>query len=107
MWSLVEVAHAVGRDPAEVETWIVAHWVRPSRADNEWRFAEVDLARARLICEVRYDLGVEPETVPVVLSLMDQMYQLRRQLRDVAAALAQESEEVRARIAGRLNIDHD
>jgi chaperone modulatory protein CbpM len=59
----------------------------------------LDVARVHLICELRYELRIEEDSMSVVLSLMDQLYQARRSLRTLLSALEAEPEEVRARIA--------
>ena len=52
------------------------------------RFRPVDVARLRLIQELRQDLEIGPEAMPVVLSLVDEMYTLRRRLAALARAVA-------------------
>lgn len=79
--------------------WVDAGLVRAARQGNDIGFDEADVARVRLICELHYDLAVEEETLPVVLSLMDQIYDLRRSARAIASAIEEESEEVRLRIS--------
>ena len=37
----------------------------------------------RLILELREDMAVNEEALPVVLSLLDQLYELRRRLREM------------------------
>ena len=70
--------------------------------DHSVRFDELDVARVRLICELHYELRIEEDSMSVVLSLMDQLYQARRSLRTLLSALEAEPEEVRARIATHL-----
>lgn len=72
----------------EVESWIDRAWLRGQEEQGEYRFDAFDEARARLILELRHDLGVEEETLPVVLSLLDQLYAARRQMRLMATALS-------------------
>lgn len=79
--------------------WVDAGLVHGVGDEVLLRFEDADVARVRLICELHYDLAVEEETLPLVLSLMDQLYDLRRSSRAIAAALAEEPEEVRSRIA--------
>lgn len=79
--------------------WVDAGWVGSVGAAQALQFEEADVARVRLICELHYDLAVEEETLPLVLSLVDQVYDLRRSSRAIAAAIAEENEEVRRRIA--------
>lgn len=79
----------------EIMTWIEAEWVRPESDDSGHRFRPVDVARLHLIRELRQDLEIGPEALPVVLSLVDEMYTLRRRLAALARALAEAPEEVR------------
>lgn len=76
-----------GLDRGELERWIDNRWVRADPTGDGYVFREIDLARVRLIHELAHDLQVNDEALPVVLSLLDQVYTLRRQLRDVGAAL--------------------
>jgi chaperone modulatory protein CbpM len=69
-----------GLDRAEVERWIANAWIRPDRAGAEWTFREIDIARVRLIQEMRMEMRVDEEAMPVVLSLLDQLYEARRRL---------------------------
>ena len=96
---------------SRLEAHMLRHWVdagllRNAGAGEPLQFEDADVARVRLICELHYELAVEEETLPLVLSLMDQIYDLRRSARAVAAAISDEPEEVRLRIAatavGRL-----
>jgi chaperone modulatory protein CbpM len=55
-----------------------------------------------LICDLRHDLAVDEDTVPVVLSLLDQVYTLRRQLGALTDAVQQQPEDVRRAILALL-----
>lgn len=79
--------------------WIDAGLVQGARQGSAISFDEADVARIRLICELHYDLAVEEETLPLVLSLMDQLYDLRRSARALASAIEEEPDEVRVRIS--------
>jgi chaperone modulatory protein CbpM len=85
----------------EVLTWIEAEWVRPERDEAGPRFGPVDLARLRLIKELREDLEIGPEAMPVVLSLVDEMYTLRRHLAALARAVGEAPAEVRTTVRTR------
>ena len=50
-------------------------------------FEEVDVARVRLIVELRDALAVEEESIPVVLDLLDQLHATRGELGRLLAAL--------------------
>lgn len=72
-----------------VETWVQVGWLLPPQAEPELAFAEIDVARARLIAELRNDLGVNDEGVTVALHLLDQVYDLRRTLASVLREMSQ------------------
>ena len=100
MMTLTEVVTVVGRvDQIELTQWIEAGWVAPERREREEpRFSELDVARVCLICDLRHDLAVEEETIPLVLSLLDQIYLLRRQMNALTAAIRQQPDDVRQAI---------
>ena len=76
-----------GLDPRDLERWIVNAWVHPPRSAGRYVFREIDVARVRLIRELRDELQVNEEALPVVLSLLDQLYDMRRRLHDLGEAL--------------------
>jgi chaperone modulatory protein CbpM len=85
-----------GLQAEELQHWIAESWVRPESGEAGYVFHEVDVARVRLIRELRYELAIDEEAMPVVLQLLDQVYSLRRRLRAIAAAIDEQPEEVRA-----------
>jgi len=75
-------------EAAELEVWIEQRWVQPERHDRErWVFLEIDVARVHLIYDLRRRLETPEETMPLVLSLLDQVYELRRQLKILTQAI--------------------
>lgn len=94
----------------ELIRWVEERWVLPERHAETWVFHEVDVARIELILEIRRDFAVGDEAMPLVLSLLDQVYSLRRQMRRLCVAVAAQSDEVQAAIRkalpqGRRNQD--
>jgi chaperone modulatory protein CbpM len=69
----------------DLERWIGAGHVRAERQADVLVFQDIDVERVRLILELRDDMQVNEEALPVVLSLLDQLYALRRRLRDLGA----------------------
>ncbi len=67
--------------------WLDQDWVRPAQEGGEPEFGEIDVARIRLILELHTELEVDEPTLPLVLSLLDQLYTTRRQLRLVLDSL--------------------
>lgn len=96
--ALAELACLVAVTESELEAWVAEGWVRPVRSGDTWEFGEIDVARARLIHEVRVAFEVGPEAVPLVLSLVDQLHAARRDWRALIDALAREPADVRERI---------
>jgi chaperone modulatory protein CbpM len=86
-----------------IQDWVARGWVHVAGASpEEWVFAEIDVARIRLIRELRIDLEVDENALPLVLSLLDQVYDLRRALKAVARALEGQPVEVRAAVVAAI-----
>jgi chaperone modulatory protein CbpM len=83
--------------PKALEAWIEAGWLVPG-ADDQHRFSEVDVARARLIRDLQQDVGVNDEGIPVILDLVDQMHGLRQMLGGLLAVLGAQPEQTRQAI---------
>jgi chaperone modulatory protein CbpM len=96
-----------GLRPQDLERWIVNDWVRPDGAPGAYLFQDIDVARVRLIQELRDEMKVDEDALPIVLSLLDQLYALRRQIRDLGAALDRTvSEDVRRSLVAHLTQRH-
>ena len=70
-------------DRATLEVWIEEEWLVPNRSADELAFSEMDLARVKLIRDLRDDLGVNDEGVGVILNLLDQIHGLRKVMEDL------------------------
>lgn len=88
-----------GLAQAELRAWVKAGWVRPDRRGSRYIYREIDLARVRFIHEIRNELQVGEDALPVVLSLVDQIHGLRGTLKALAAAVEAQPETVRRSIA--------
>jgi chaperone modulatory protein CbpM len=89
-------------DSAELARWIENRWVLPEDAGGSWQFREVDIARVELILEIRREFAVDDEALSLVLSLLDQVYSLRRQMRRLSEAIECQSPEVQDAIRRAL-----
>ena len=87
----------------ELTGWIERGWVQPEFSESGWVFQEIDVARVRLIHDLRRSMDVTEDTVPVVLSLLDQVYELRAQLKAVLRAVEAQPEAVRDAIQQNLS----
>lgn len=86
----------------DLRQWIRRGWVRPAQGVEGPVFDELDVARLRLICDLRKDMGLPSGAMPVVLSLLDQLHRSRREMRLLLAALDDQPEEIRLAIGRAL-----
>lgn len=96
---LREVRRLSSRD---LRIWVEAGWVCPEMGESGPVFDEIDVARLRLLCDLRKEMALPADTVPVVLGLIDQLQKTRRHLHAMIDALADQPEEVRRAMAARL-----
>lgn len=82
----------------ELRLWIDRSWVRPTLESDTYFFSDVDVARVRMICDIRYSCSVEEETMPLILSLIDQLYATRRTVRQLTDAVAEQPVDIREAI---------
>ena len=87
---------------SELLSWVERGWVRPEGTEPDFVFQEIDVARVRMIRDFRTTLEVSEETMPLVLSLLDQVYTLRGQMRAIARAVEGQPEAVRAAILAAI-----
>ena len=57
-----------------------------------------------LVCDLHYGMGLEHESLPVILSLVDQLHQTRHSLRAITTAVSEQPDEVRVAITSRTRI---
>ncbi len=87
----------------DLHRWIGNAWVRPESDSGDYMFHEIDVERVRLILQLRDELQVNEEALPVVLSLLDQLYDMRRRMRRLRDALNQTvTEDMRMDLRQRL-----
>ena len=72
-------------DAATLNVWIDEEWLIPRASGSALQFSDADLARARLIRDLKLDLGVNNEGIAIILHLLDQLHGLRSLVRDIHA----------------------
>jgi chaperone modulatory protein CbpM len=103
MIAFEELVHRLhGLDRQDLLRWIENRWVLPEQRGTTWIFHEVDVARIELILEIRHEFAIDEEALPLVLGLLDQVYDLRRQLRRICDALAVQPPEAQAAVRRAL-----
>ena len=96
------VAPNVTFNRRELTRWVENRWILPERRGTTWIFHEIDVARVELIIEVRREFAIDDEAVSLMLGLLDQVYDLRRQLGRLCDALAAQPLEIQAAIKRAL-----
>jgi len=86
----------------DLETWIRDELVVPRQEAGTLLFTDMECARVRLICTLHYEVEIDPGTLPVVLSLVDQLYDTRQRLFSLTAAIAAQDSNVQAAIIAAL-----
>jgi chaperone modulatory protein CbpM len=97
------VARVEGLTVRQLRAFVAAECVAADEREGRLTFAEADVARVELLEDLVRDFGLDAEAAAVVVSLVDQIHGLRRQLRRLGEAVAGEAPEVRARIRDRLS----
>lgn len=87
-----------GLSRRRLRQWVQSGWVLPAQGERGASFSEIDVARARLILHLQRDMKIGPDAVPLVLSLMDQVYGLRQELRRLARAVESQPDTVKQAI---------
>lgn len=82
----------------DLRIWVREGWVRPAQSETGPIFDEVDIARIRLLCDLKTDMSLPSDALPVVLTLLDRLHQTRRELRTLTEAMQKQPEEVRVTI---------
>jgi len=92
------VARVARVELRELRLWVRQGWVKPAEGESGPVFDDLDVARIRLVCDLRKEMALPSDAVPVVLSLVDQLHGLRSDLRTLAAAVDAQPAEVRQAI---------
>ena len=89
----------------ELTTWVERGWVIPDAAGASLEFHEIDVARVRLIHDLRREMDVGEDAVPLVLSLLDQVYELRSRLKSLLHAVDAQPRDVKLAILAAMPRD--
>lgn len=90
----------------DLRFWVRQGWLRPAQSEAGPIFDELDIARIRLLCDLRKEMSLSNEVLPVVLNLIDRLNQTRRELRALAKALDEQPAEVRHSVVCRFQDIH-
>jgi len=101
------IASIQGLSQTEVREWVQFGWVTPSKSSSGYYFTDIDVARIQLILDLRSNLQINNDAVPIVLSLIDQVHGLRHELRSLARAVETQHKDVQRSILNTLKANID
>ena len=78
-FTYIEIEESTGLARGSLVIWIEREWIAPADPESQ-RLDEEDVARIRLIRELREDFGANDEAIPLILHLLDQICYLRSEL---------------------------
>jgi chaperone modulatory protein CbpM len=73
-----------GLRKSDLERWIGQDWIR---LGPDGPFVEIDVARVRLIRNLRDELQIDEDALDVVLLLLDQLHDVHRRMRQLGKAI--------------------
>lgn len=79
----------------ELRLWVRKGWVRPAQGDRGPEFDDLDVARIRLLCDLRKEMALPTESMATVLTLIDQLHRTRRELRWLTEAIDEQPDDIR------------
>jgi chaperone modulatory protein CbpM len=88
-------------------TWIDEGVIAPHRDEEGYLFDHVDESRVALCCDLHYRMGLEHASLPVILSLIDQLHDARHHLRRLTRAVAEQPDAVQQEITRRMSGETD
>jgi chaperone modulatory protein CbpM len=105
------VAMFDGLEETDVLTWVERGWVRPqwgSTGDATGNptgdpiFEDIDIARVRLIHDLLFRMDLREDAIPLILGLLDQVYDLRAIVRTLTTEIGRQPANVRDAILAGL-----
>ena len=70
-------------DLPTLNAWIETEWLVPIATKRRFDFSDAELARVRLIQDLKADFGVNDDGISIILHLLDQLHGLRCLVRDI------------------------
>ena len=83
--------------------WIEDGIIAPHRDEQGYLFDRIDESRIALACDLHYRMGLEHASLPVILSLIDQLHDVRHHLRAMTRAVGDQPASVQQEITRRLS----
>jgi chaperone modulatory protein CbpM len=88
----------------DLERWIRDELVVPQQGAG-LSLSDRECARVRLICTLTYELEIDSGALPVVLSVLDQLYDTRQRLLSLTRAVTLQDKTIQAAIIAAMSPD--
>ena len=85
-------------------TWIEEGVIAPHRDEHGFLFDRIDQSRVALACDLHYRMGLDHASLPVILSMIDQLHNTRHHLRTLTLAIAEQPDAVQVEITRRIAV---
>ena len=86
----------------DLEGWIRDELIAPQQ-DAGLSFSDSECARVRLICTLTYELEIDSGALPVVLSLLDQLYDTRQRLLSLSRAVTLQDKAIQGAVIAAMS----
>jgi chaperone modulatory protein CbpM len=83
--------------------WIEDGIIAPHRDEQGFLFDRIDESRIALAYDLHYRMGLEHASLPVILSLIDQLHDVRHHLRALTSVVTEQPDMVQQEITRRLS----
>lgn len=83
-------------------TWIEEGVITPHSDAEGYLFDQVDESRVALACDLHYRMGLDHASLPVILSLIDQLHDARRHLRALTRAVCEQPDTIQQAISRHM-----
>ncbi len=93
---VIEILGSVTRD--QLHIWVRERWVRPAVAADGAAYNAADVARVRLLDMLDNQLELGREAIPVILSLIDQIHDMRAKMQVLDGVIGEQPEDVRMEV---------
>ncbi len=90
-----------GVSALQLDLWVCERWVRPAHKGKALAFNDADIARIHLLHTLNNELEVGDEAIPIILSLIDQLHEMRGHMGALSRAIETQPEPVREEIIER------
>ena len=87
--------HIAGLNACTLSIWVEQEWIKPEGRAGAFVYTEIDLARMRFLQTLEDDLDVGSEAIPIILSLIDQLHEMRGFVKALTLTLESQTPETR------------